>query len=77
MVIFDSTRPTVNRNRPFGIGVARPGREKRAPFTAADAEWAARELNADARDYDVIPDYDRMAAEWAAEETMGRGFAVL
>ena len=37
-VLFDGRpRPAA---RPFGVGVARPNREKVAPYTACDAAWA-------------------------------------
>src|SRR4051812_7096986 len=38
----------------------------RKPYTQADLDWAAANLNADTTSFDVEPDYDAMAAESAA-----------
>lgn len=78
-ILFDAHR-TVNRNRrPFGLGVARPGRD-RLPVgpSPEDAAWAAYELNKDCRDYIVVATaedrhFDRLAADSAEMDRAERG----
>jgi hypothetical protein len=76
MTIFDSHTRPVKSARIFALGLSRPGPFDRLPVgpTAADRAWAARVLNASARDYDVVsPDFDRLAAESACVDLMSRG----
>jgi hypothetical protein len=79
--LFDATRPVKSaRLRRFGLGLGRPTRERRTPYTAADLEWAAVHLNADAADYDVLPsdaELDRLAGEAEAVNRMSAGYAIL
>ncbi len=81
VILLDTHAPVKSpRSRHFGLGLAKPGPFDRLPIgpSAADREWAARVLNASARDYDVAsPDFDRLASEAACVEAMSRGLAVL
>jgi hypothetical protein len=63
------TRRTARPARPFGTGIF----ERRMPYTAADLAWAAAELNENATDYDVEPDYDHLAAEAEAQARIEAG----
>ena len=70
----------VNRNTTFGLGIAKPARERRLPVgpSAADRAWAAYELNKDCRDYSVDTTaedrrFDRMAADSAEMDRAERG----
>jgi hypothetical protein len=90
MSIFTRTRPSVKPTRhtprparPFGEEIY-PDRERRMPYSAADLEWAARELNENATDYEVLipgpapirggsSDWDAMAWEAAAQARLERG----
>ncbi len=50
-ILFDSTR-THKTNRPFGLGLGRTQTERLPQGPSdADRQWAAQNLNADARDY--------------------------
>src|SRR4051794_30313298 len=74
ITLFDSTR-SVKSGRSFALGLVS---ESRKPFTAEDSEWAARELNRNAIDYEVVipgpePDWDAMAAESFAQDCLDRG----
>ncbi len=79
--LFDPTRPVKSaRLRRFGLGLGRPACEKCMPYTAADREWAAYHLNADATDFDLLPsgaDLDRLAGEAEAVDRMSAGLAIL
>ena len=65
--------------RMFALGLAKPNRERVAPYTAADLAWAAAELNAWAADYEVeVPaDFvlDQMAGESAYHDSLLVAFA--
>ncbi len=65
--------------RMFALGLAKPNRERVAPYTAADLAWAAAALNADATDYAVEgpADFvlDLMAAESAAFDAYVAGLS--
>jgi hypothetical protein len=72
VTLFDSTRRVKASRKPaprFGEGIL----DHRMPYTAADLEWADYELNTDGTDYDVVPDYDRMAGEWVALDRLEKG----
>lgn len=76
--LYSSTRPVKSR-KPFAIGLSRPGRERRAPYSAADAAWAAYHLNADSRDYEVVVSaedrrFDAMAEDARQMDLAERGF---
>ena len=60
-VLFNGCQPIRPTNRHFGLGLARPVREKRVGYTLADLQWAAENLNHDG----VTADDDARLAERA------------
>src|SRR4051794_4260802 len=64
--LFDSAR-TVKATRPFARGLS-AHRDRRMPFTAADAQWNAENspANATGYDVDVLSDSDLASMAWAA-----------
>jgi hypothetical protein len=63
------TRRTARKATTFGEGIF----ERRMPYTQADLDWAAQNLNTDATDDDVEPDYDAMAGEAEAQARIEAG----
>lgn len=67
-ILFDATAKVkpARRIRRFGAGLLSTGPVHKAEMTAADRDWAAYNLNADATDYDVLAalseTVDRMSA---------------
>ena len=77
-ILFDATRPVKTaRRKSFAIGVTRPNRERRAPYTAADAAWWAANAPSNPTGYEVngIADsiIDQAAGEAAALDRMEAG----
>ena len=62
-------------NRPFALGLTRDNTTRRVGYTAADAEWAARNLNGQTTIIDgrLDAEVDRMAEEaaWQAAYEAG------
>lgn len=66
-ILFDSARTRKSTRRHFASGLARPNRERPAPFTAADLAWAAGALNANTRTYEVVGPADSVVDQAAGE----------
>lgn len=66
-ILFDSTRRVKATRRNFACGLARPNRERVAPYTAADLAWAAANLNANTRTYEVVGPADSLVDQGAGE----------
>jgi hypothetical protein len=68
-ILYDSAHPAKsNRRRLFAVGLS-PSPHRR-PYTSADLAWAAQNLNARARDYQVVG-----AADVALEQAAGQALA--
>lgn len=76
-ILFTACVP-VKPRKPFGVGIARPARERRTPYTAADAQWWAENSPANAVGYEVAgpsdAEIDRMARESEELDSVCRGF---
>jgi hypothetical protein len=78
-ILFDATRPVkLTEARRFAEGLARRPSVRRMPYTAADLEWAAYELNKDATNYEVLAcgqdrEWDRRASEAFALDRLEAG----
>lgn len=77
--LFDSKPRVKSARKPFGLGLGR-NRADRLPVgpSAADAAWAAHELNKACRDYTVLVTaedrhFDRMAEDAAQMDRIERG----
>jgi hypothetical protein len=77
VTLFDSARRVKSACHNFALGLVKPAcHERREPYSAADLEWAAVELNKEATDYDVEPDYDALAGEAEAQARLDMGWCL-
>lgn len=74
-ILLDTARTVKPARRTFGRGILASRPTYHAPYTAADAIWAAENLNAAATDYDVV-DFDVMAADAAAMDRIEAGYCL-
>lgn len=76
--IYDSTRKVKPATRrPFALGVARPNRERRAPFTASDAAWWTQNAPSNRTGFEVLgladSRWDALAADSLAQSRVDAG----
>ncbi|HEU5117153.1 MAG TPA: hypothetical protein VFT74_10850 [Isosphaeraceae bacterium] len=74
-ILFDATAKVNRVNRPFALGLTRDNTTRRVGYTAADAQWAAENLNQPARVVDarLNAEVDRMAEEAAWQDAYEAG----
>lgn len=81
MTILYHPARRVNRPRPFGLGIARPARERRVGYTAADARWWAENSPANRDGHEVAfpsdAELERMAEESAELDRLCRGIVFI
>jgi hypothetical protein len=69
--IFDSS--AIVKPGTFGRGVLQSSPSDRLPVPLSDLEWAAMAFSLESSDFDVEPDWDEMATEAAALDSLESG----